>query len=41
MLASVERVLSRFGVDKTISAEPALHVVNSVACKQGCNSIDI
>ena len=41
MLASVERVLSRFGVDKTISTEPALHVVNSVACKQGCNSIDV
>ena len=34
MLASVERVLSRFGADKTISAEPALHVVNSVACRQ-------
>ena len=34
MLASVERVLSRFGADKTISAEPALHVINSVACRQ-------
>ena len=41
VLASVERVLCRFGVDKTLSAEPALHVVNSVACRQGCNSIDI
>ena len=34
ILTSVERILSRFGVDKTISAEPALHVINSVACQQ-------
>ena len=34
VLTSVERILSRFGVDKTISAEPVLHVINSVACQQ-------